>query len=230
MLFPAMTTGGFGLRLTLADSDISLPEPAAVTPPSPNLVRTLLSLAIDWLRWTQLVPMVLAWAALLGGLAVFAFVNFQSQGLDVIEALQGWWARHEWLPRVALPEGRSGDDGSWQVVGEDFRRPVLAVWGWLSVGLWLLGMAWQFVSGPRPPWPLRRKFKVALLAAAVAWALFVAIYLVSSQVFHGSLLQWLLTFCVLCLLPVLVSCYALTVAHVLERLSGLVAGQSQQAG
>jgi len=186
--------------------------------------RTLLGLAIDWLRWTQLVPMILAWAALLGAVIVFAFVNFQSQGLDVLEALQGWWARHDWLPRLELPEGRTGADGAWHVTGEDFRGPVLGLWGALSLAFWLLALGARLAFGAPPPWPLLRKLKAVAAAGAGAWTLLVAVYLASDQVFHGGPLQWLLIFAVCCLLPVLISLYALTVAHALGVLSDVVTG------
>jgi len=183
-----------------------------------SLGLTALGLLVDYLRWTQLTPMVLAWAALLGLLVVFAFVNFQAEGLTALEALARLWERYPWLPRIEDP-GTTTDDGAWHLDGESLRGPVLAAWGVISMVLWGLAWLWRLVSGAGTPWPLRRKLKVALGAGAAAWLAFVALYLLSSETFHDGPVRWLLTFAALCALPVIVSMYSLTVAHVLGRLS-----------
>jgi hypothetical protein len=51
----------------------------------------------------------------------------------------------------------------------------------------------------------------------------VAIYLLSSETFHDGIVRWLLTFAAMCALPVIVSMYSLTVAHVLGHLSDRLA-------
>ena len=187
-----------------------------------SLGLTLLGLLVDYFRWTQLTPMILGWAVLLGALLVFAFVNFQAEGFTVLEALAKFWERYPWLPRIEDP-GTSGEDGAWHIDGESLRGPVLAAWGVISMVFWGLAWLWQAVFGARAPWSLRGKLKVALGAGAAAWLAFVAIYLLSSETFHGSPVRWLLTFTVMCALPVIVSVYSLTVAHVLGRLSDRLA-------
>jgi hypothetical protein len=187
-----------------------------------SLGLTVLGLLVDYFRWTQLTPMILGWAVLLGALLLFAFVNFQAEGFTVLEALAKLWERYPWLPRIEDP-GTTGEDGAWHIDGENLRGPVLAAWGVISMVFWGMACLWQAVFGARAPWSLRRKLKVALGAAAAAWLAFVAIYLLSSETFHGSPVRWLLTFAVMCALPVIVSAYSLTVAHVLGRLSDRLA-------
>jgi hypothetical protein len=158
-----------------------------------SLGLTVLGLLVDYFRWTQLTPMVLAWAALLGLLLVFAFVNFQAEGLTVLEALARLWERYPWLPRIEDP-GTTGEDGAWHLDGASLRGPVLAAWGVISMVLWGVAWLWSLAFGASTPWPLRRKLKVALGAGAAGWLAFVAIYLLSSETFHDGPVRWLLTF------------------------------------
>jgi hypothetical protein len=187
-----------------------------------SLGLIVLGVLVDYFRWTQLTPMVLAWAALLGLLLVFAFVNFQAEGLTVLDALARLWERYPWLPRIEDP-GTTAEDGAWHLDGERLRAPVLTAWGVISMVLWGLAWLWRRAVGDGTPWPLRRKLKVALSAGAAAWLAFVALYLLSSETFHDGPVRWLLTFAAMCVLPVIVSIYSLTVAHVLGGLSDRLA-------
>lgn len=52
----------------------------------PSLARVLAGLALDYLRWSQLVPMVMAWAFLLLMVGAMLLVNFQQQSFQLIDS------------------------------------------------------------------------------------------------------------------------------------------------
>ncbi len=46
-----------------------------------NSFKPLLTIGIDYIRWTQLTPMIMVWGAVLLLLLAMVFVNFQDQAL-----------------------------------------------------------------------------------------------------------------------------------------------------
>jgi len=191
--------------------------------------RAAARLAVDYLRWTQLVPMIVAWAFLLFLVALLALVNFQEQGFTVVEALVVAWDRLPWLPRldasvVAQP------DGTLLLDDQGFRSTVLGLWGGAATVLFLVSQLRALVWGARPPGRFAGRLAVLAAALAAAWCALLAIYLLGSETFHGGLLQWLLLFTGGCLAVGLVSLYSLGIAHVLELASdGLRSGATVNA-
>ena len=50
-----------------------------------SVPRLLVGLAIDYFRWTQLVPMITVWAFLLLMIGAMLLVNFQQQSFSLFE-------------------------------------------------------------------------------------------------------------------------------------------------
>jgi len=191
--------------------------------------RAAARLAVDYLKWTQLVPMIVAWAFLLLVVALLALVNFQEQSFTVVEALVVAWDRLPWLPRL---DGAvvKGADGTLLLDDQGFRSTVLGVWGGVATVLFLLSQLWALVSGPRPPARFAGRLAVLAGALAAAWCALLAIYLFGSETFHGGLWQWLLLFTGGCLAVGVVSLYSLGIAQVLELVSdGLRGGGTVNA-
>jgi uncharacterized membrane protein len=187
----------------------SLPLPA----------RFVLTHLVGYFRWTQTLPMLLAWATIWAILAAFVFVNFQTETLTLLSALEQLAER---FPRLAAslpdvgPLGQDQADGSVTFGDEDIRRIVLTYWGLVSALLYLLSLAWQRMVSPRPRRGLLARFRLAAISSAVTFVALLVVYATSSQPFHGSLATWVMVFLALSLLPLGVSLYALTIGWVCE--------------
>jgi hypothetical protein len=55
-----------------------------------QILKSLLSLGLNYLRWIQLTPMLLMWGAALAMLLALTFINFQEQTFSVIEIFLQW--------------------------------------------------------------------------------------------------------------------------------------------
>lgn len=55
-------------------------------------VKVIGGFVIDYFRWTQLTPMVLLWAIVVGGLLLTAFVNYEDEIWDTSERVVLWTA------------------------------------------------------------------------------------------------------------------------------------------
>lgn len=182
-----------------------------------TMLRSVAAWAIDYLRWTQLIPMLVAWAFLLLALAMLALVNFQEEGFTVVEMLVLTWERYAWLPRL---DGAvtSEADGSMRLDGDGFRGIVVSTWAGVSFLLFLLAQLRRAVFGPTAPVPFRRKLIWPLAGAGVVWAALLSVYLFGSETFHGSPIGWIALFTGACGAAFLVSVYSLGVGELLARL------------
>jgi hypothetical protein len=182
-----------------------------------RILRSLAGLFIDYLRWSQLVPMLVAWSFLLLALFSLALVNFQEQGFTVVELLTTLWERYAWLPR--LDEAVvSQPDGSMILDGDGFKRVVVSGWAGISLVLLVLGWVVRFALGPAQPRSFRWKLLWPLLGALVVWAALLAVYLFGSETFHGGAATWVLMFTGACAAAFVVSVYSLGVGHVLGQM------------
>ena len=71
-------------------------------------IQLLLSLVIDYLRWTQFTPMILMWAIVLGMLFILFFVSHEHAVWSTVGGLTEWIASLPWNgPRfLAFMESR----------------------------------------------------------------------------------------------------------------------------
>jgi hypothetical protein len=173
---------------------------------------------IGYLRWTQVVPMLVAWTFAWGALAAFLFANFQAEGMPAVTGVLELWERHAWLPRLDGRDLRGPGDGV-QVDTDDIRAFALKAWGLASLVLYLAELVLHHVRGTRQPRSWARLMRIVALLGAATFGAYIVAWLVSDVTFHGSALRWMFTFAFLSLLPVLFSVYSLTARVVLDRLA-----------
>jgi hypothetical protein len=191
-----------------------------------HLLTLLLSWGLGYLRWTQLVPMLLVWS--LGVVMVLAltFINFQTQAVPALVKLLEWLVR---LPligeRIAL--WLAGDGDGLRVKSTDFEFFVVSGWAVVSLLFMLAGLLLSAWLGPFRPWTLKRKLAVAAAAAVVLLGGMLLNYYLVPDNFNGTALDWTLNFSLICLLVFAVSAYSLSVAHFLGYLNAsLLAAES----
>jgi len=191
-----------------------------------DLPLLLLRPVLGWFRWTQTVPMILAWAFTLGVLALFAIINFQNEGIPIAVAIVEFWERNPWLPRAdgLLIEG---GEGALVIDSESVRGFVLALWGTLAGVFYLVSMLADRVLGPREPRPLARKLRLAAGAGAIVVVAFLVTWATSDLQFNGPAVGWIAVFAALGAFPTLVSAYSLTVGHALDAAGSYLASLAE---
>lgn len=182
-----------------------------------NPLKLAVTLAIDYVRWTQLSPLVTIWAFALAMLAVMLFVNNEEQGWDLVSSLTHWIAG---LPLIgdsfaARMESLAGEDGSIHISGHEFKAVALKAWGFLSLVFMVLALAANRLLGPFKPWSLKRKLGTAALCCLAMTAGYAAVYFANPGLFNGPASQWMLTFGGISLVLFIVSAWCLSIAHVL---------------
>ncbi|MBY6204165.1 hypothetical protein [Halomonas denitrificans] len=204
-----------------------------------HLVRALASLALDYLRWTQLVPMLFSWTFLLLMVAALLLTNFQDASFALLERGIGVYERVVG-PLDLGPPGAT-DDGATSATGaapgaaggaedrdeaapamtftdEDILPVVLRAWALLALVGWLFGVLRSMLFGPREPRRLWPKLRIALYVAIGCSGLMWIAYALGTSTFNGGIAGWALLFTGIPLGVWLVSAWSLTFGHLVGRL------------
>ena len=193
---------------------------------TPHLVlKSLLSLGLGYMRWTQLTPMVLLWGFGLIMLLLLTFVNFQEQAISVLEFILQWLIGLPWVGEH-IQSLLSGEDVETYIKAHDLESLVFSSWAILSLVFMLASMVLSFFLGPFRPWPLRRKLQIAACATVLLLIGMAANYFAAPHNFNGAASAWMLNFSLISLLVFGVSAYCLSISHFLGYLNdALLAGE-----
>ena len=143
-------------------------ENTAQESPLKNLIMSLVQGALSYLRWTQMVPMILAWSFALIMMFGTLLVGFQEQAFALLtyltDSFPGLTARVQSLVEASDSSSESGEfdlEGlmAWMGKGWAIFAGILMVVSWL----------WHQVrkTPPPPPASWRQKLRVPLIASAV---------------------------------------------------------------
>jgi hypothetical protein len=187
----------------------------------PHPIQLIGSLVIDYLRWSQLAPMITVWFFAVLMVFLMFFVEHQDETVDGAAAMTNWVTE---LPMVGPPlvnwlENRADDEGTIHFGGDDFKKAAMKIWAFGSLALMLIGWLVRLLFGPFQPWTLKQKLGLAALGCLVLIAGFLAVYFLSPGLFVGTVVQWTLNFSGIALMVFLVSAWCLSIAHVLGLLS-----------
>ena len=183
-----------------------------------HFLKSLLSLGLGYLRWTQLTPMVLLWGFGLVMLLALTFVNFQEQSLSILASFLEWLTQ---LPVIGehVTLLLSDSNTTTHMATNDLESFIFSTWAVLSLVFMLAGMVISLLFGPFQPWTLKRKILLAGAGVVLLLAGLAVNYYAAPQNFNGAASSWMLNFSLISLLVFVVSAYCLTVAHFLGYLN-----------
>ena len=207
----------------------------------PSLARMVAGLALDYVRWTQLVPMILAWAFLLLMVGAMLLVNFQQQSFGLIERGIALYERVAGpvedvpMPPDGTIESPGSDSspvpsetGAAQAAvtftGEDLESLALKAWALMALAGWLLGMAFRLLFGRRPRVGLKRKLLVTGGACLGCTGLFLFAYSFGSERFDDPFAAWLAMFVGIPLAVWCISAYSLAISALVDLAKKVIYG------
>jgi len=181
-----------------------------------RIVKQLAGLVLDYLRWTQFIPMILLRAFACAMIAGLVLIGAQEAMLTDPDRFEEVVERAEAVllpfidavaPVVSFLVAR-GD-------GLSAQQWVLGIWGWLALIGMLASWLRATIAGPRAPWPFRRKLWIAAVAAVV-YGLFIRITLLVLDV-EASTLAVVLNVAFFPLVLIIASGWGLAVSHIIDR-------------
>jgi len=187
-------------------------------PPHKSALVLLLSLGIDYIRWTQLAPMFLMWGFGLLMLLALTFVNFQAQIAPALASFLEWLVQLPVIGPQVVPL-LSGEHSDAHLKTGDFRSFILSAWATLSLLFMLTGALASALFGPFRPWTLKHKIRLAGAGAVALLTGMAANYYAAPKNFNGEAVGWILNFSLISLLVFIASVYCLSISHFLARLS-----------
>lgn len=184
-------------------------------------LKMLLSLGLDYFRWTQLTPMLFTWGFALLMLLMLVFVNFQQQVVNVLEYFAQWLMQ---LPLVGVhvTELLSGQEQTVNVGIDGLKSFAFKAWLALSLLFTLMAMALSAWLGPFKVISLKRKLIFAASACMLLLGGFILNYFAVPENFNGAMAGWMFQFSLIALLVFVVSAYSLSVSHALGRLNAIL--------
>lgn len=188
----------------------------------PKPTQLLASVAIDYFRWTQLTPMILMWAMVIGMLFILIFVSHEDATWSLIGATADWIASLPWVgPKfVAFMESQAEDGVISPDVGAfDFKSAVLQIWGGISLVFMAVGWLAGLAFGPFEPWTLKRKLGAAALACFLMVAVMMLLYFLDPELWNDGPLMVALTASGMALVMFIVNTWCLSISHALGLLS-----------
>ena len=185
--------------------------------------KLLLSLVLNYIRWTQLAPMLIVWGIGVAMLLALTFISFQEQSFSVLERLLHWLTQ---LPVVGerITQVLSNVDDEAHMTKADFKSFMLYSWTVFSLVFMLASMAISALFGPFEPWSLKRKFLLLGIGVGLLLAGMIFNFYAAPENFNGGISGWVVNFFLIGLMVFLGSVYSLTVSHLLLSLDKALLG------
>lgn len=183
------------------------------------------SLVLDYVRWSQLAPMITVWLVAVLMVFLMFFIEHQDETLDGVSAVASWVTE---LPVVGPPvlewvEDRADDEGVLHFGGDDFQKAAMKFWALGSLVMMVIGWLARLLFGPFQPLTLKRKLGFAAIGCLVLLAGFIVVFFLSPGLFAETRSLSILYFAGIALFVFLVSTWCLSIAHALELLRSALA-------
>ena len=184
--------------------------------PSENrnlLIKTAINLVLDYVRWTQLVPMIIGWAfAIIMVLALF-FISFEGQIDSLLQRAEPYAER---LLGPAPENTETSGSGTVELSGDDIIPWIYRIWGAIAFAMWILSVIRTKIWGPPKKKGLKRKITLIGLAVISFVVLNLLFFmLIGTSNTRGELII------ALTLPPILlfiVSCWGVGISHFISKI------------
>ncbi len=182
------------------------------------IAKLIANLALDYVRWTQLVPMVLGWAFVIIMVLAMFLIAFQGEIDSLLQRAEPTVER--WLgPAPEASDTQAEHTSGVSNFTEDDILPwIYRIWGGLAFIAWIFSMLRTRIFGPRPPKKLKRKISVTALASLI----FIILLFIGSMLLGGfgnnTLLELTVPFILIPILLFIVSAWGLSISHIIDKI------------
>ncbi|TVR16502.1 MAG: hypothetical protein EA391_07740 [Balneolaceae bacterium] len=181
------------------------------------IAKVIVHYALDYVRWTQLVPMILGWAfAIVMVLALF-LIGFQGE-IDALlsradSTIENWIGVE---PETNQHEADSS--GTVTITEDSFVTWVYRIWGVLALAGWLYSNIRTKLFGPKAPTRWKRKIYRAVMASLLFVGFLMLGTLVIGGVSGNTHWELMVPFILLPLLLFVVSFWGISVSHLITKI------------
>lgn len=183
------------------------------------IAKLLAKLGLDYIRWTQLVPMVIGWAFALIMVIGMSLVAFQGEIDSMLERAEPAIERLLGPAPEAPAEVSSSDESATiQVTDDDILPWIYRIWGGLALLGWILSIIRTKLFGPKPPRKLKRKIVITAIACISYTGVLILIYLFIGDFSGNTGPELLVPFVLLPILLFIVSVWGLSISHIIDKL------------
>lgn len=198
-----------------------------------DAVGTAVYAGLAYLRWSQMVPLLVAWAVAVITLLAALFIGFQEEGVGILVWLNELAGRvpglREWLGSSLKESGAITESGGLRLTDEQIIPAVTRGWAILAAVLLVFEWLWRTMTGREsaPLRPLRRKLLLLLVASGGAVALVCFGFAAAGAGSAFSPTDALLAGGIAGALLFMVSAYSLVVTHAIAKLQQHLDAQPQ---
>jgi len=185
-----------------------------------NIVKGILSLGIDYIRWTQLTPMIMIWGVVLLLFSAMFIVNFQNQTMSTMETLLNGFFQLPVIGESAKKYITSGN-GNHHFSTAEIKSWILSAWSLASLFFMFINILSSSIRKPSKPWTLKQKIKIVFLAALLLFTGFILNYYANPKNFKGEAGGWIFNFSLISLIVFMISSYSLIISHFLNYIKDL---------
>ena len=184
------------------------------------IAKVIAHFTLDYVRWTQLVPMVIGWAFAIIMVLALLLVAFQGEIDSMLTRAEP--AIERWFGAPAeVNEAQHGDEsGTIEITDDNIMPWIYRIWGGFAFIGWIFSMIRTKLFGPKPPKKLRKK----IFHAGIASLGFVALLTFGTMVLGGTTgntsFELMVPFVLLPILLFVVSVWGLSISHIITKIQG----------
>jgi len=184
-----------------------------------QIAKTLVNLFLDYVRWTQLVPMVFGWIFAVVMILALLLIGLEGEINSLLEKAEPYAVQFFGdAPETPIDGETSAESSSVQITEDEIVSWIYRIWGVLAfIGL-LLNIIRTKLFGPKPQKGLRRKIAIAGIGAISYVILLFLGYMLIGDFSGNTLIELTVPFILLPFLLWLVSVWGLSVSHLISKL------------
>jgi len=198
-----------------------------------SMLKIVVSLALDYVRWTQLFPMIVAWLLGVGLLLMIVVTHNEEAVGEKYESIAQWIIEKPVVAEMLSSTMKYvfSEEVVKKTFFEAFKEVVLRVWALISMGMMVVAWLARWLFGPFKSWTLTRKLQVTLFNCLLLVAGYVSYYFAYADEFNGSMMKWMLQFEILGIAIFFASVWSLVISHLLGMVQQyIIFYQPEQSG